>query len=205
MRVTASTAYLAAVRRRRATLDFRGRDARFRAQRRARWPPPRGASPPCCSNRPAPKPGRSPRPSRSCSISIVMPCLNEAETLAGLRARGAGGDRRGRGGGRGAGRRQRQHRRLAGAGRAQPARAWSRSPARGYGNALAGGIAAARGRYVLMGDADGSYDFGALPRFLAALACRRRPRHGLPPARRAAGASCRVRCPGSTAGSATRR
>ena len=53
---------------------------------------------------------------------------------------------------------------------AAAARAWSRSPPRGYGNALAGGIAAARGRYVLMGDADGSYDFGELPRFLAACA-----------------------------------
>ncbi len=41
--------------------------------------------------------------------------------------------------------------------------------ARGYGNALRGGIAAARGRYVLMGDSDGSYDFGHLPRFLARL------------------------------------
>ena len=30
---------------------------------------------------------------------------------------------------------------------------------RGYGNALRGGIAAARGRYVVMGDADDSYDF----------------------------------------------
>jgi glycosyltransferase involved in cell wall biosynthesis len=37
---------------------------------------------------------------------------------------------------------------------------------RGYGNALMGGISAARGRYVLMGDADASYDFGELPRFL---------------------------------------
>ena len=40
---------------------------------------------------------------------------------------------------------------------------------RGYGNALLGGIGAARGRLVLMGDADGSYDFGALPLFLARL------------------------------------
>ncbi len=31
--------------------------------------------------------------------------------------------------------------------------------ARGYGNALRGGIAAAAGRYVVMGDCDGSYDF----------------------------------------------
>ena len=40
---------------------------------------------------------------------------------------------------------------------------------RGYGSALLGGIASARGRYVLMGDADDSYDFGELPRFLAEL------------------------------------
>ena len=34
---------------------------------------------------------------------------------------------------------------------------------RGYGNALLGGIAAARGRYVVMADADDSYDFLELP------------------------------------------
>jgi Glycosyl transferase family 2 len=33
---------------------------------------------------------------------------------------------------------------------------------RGYGSALIGGILAARGRYVIMGDADDSYDFTAL-------------------------------------------
>ena len=42
-------------------------------------------------------------------------------------------------------------------------------PARGYGAALLGGIAAARGRFVLMGDADDSYDFGELPKFLSKL------------------------------------
>ena len=31
--------------------------------------------------------------------------------------------------------------------------------AKGYGNALMGGIAAARGRFIIMGDADDSYDF----------------------------------------------
>jgi glycosyltransferase involved in cell wall biosynthesis len=36
---------------------------------------------------------------------------------------------------------------------------------RGYGNALRAGFAAARGRFILMGDADQSYDFGELPRF----------------------------------------
>jgi len=40
---------------------------------------------------------------------------------------------------------------------------------RGYGAALAGGIAAARGRYVIMGDADNSYDFGRLEPFVEKL------------------------------------
>jgi glycosyltransferase involved in cell wall biosynthesis len=38
--------------------------------------------------------------------------------------------------------------------------------ARGYGNALMGGIAATRGTYIVMGDADNSYDFGHIPRFV---------------------------------------
>lgn len=37
---------------------------------------------------------------------------------------------------------------------------------KGYGNALMGGIAAARGRYIIMGDADDSYDFLDLGKFL---------------------------------------
>jgi len=40
---------------------------------------------------------------------------------------------------------------------------------RGYGAALQGGIAASRGRYVLMGDADQSYDFTQLGAFLSKL------------------------------------
>jgi glycosyltransferase involved in cell wall biosynthesis len=40
---------------------------------------------------------------------------------------------------------------------------------RGYGCALAGGIGAACGRYVIMGDADDSYDFSALGPFLERL------------------------------------
>jgi hypothetical protein len=42
-------------------------------------------------------------------------------------------------------------------------------PAKGYGSALMGGIAGAQGRYVIMGDADDSYDFLETPRFLAKL------------------------------------
>ena len=40
---------------------------------------------------------------------------------------------------------------------------------RGHGMALMVGIAAARGRYVLIGDADGSYDFSAVLRFVEGL------------------------------------
>ena len=40
---------------------------------------------------------------------------------------------------------------------------------RGYGAALAGGIDAARGRYVIMGDADDSYDFSRLEPFVEKL------------------------------------
>ena len=40
---------------------------------------------------------------------------------------------------------------------------------RGYGAALTGGIAAARGRWVIMGDADDSYDFSALEPFVERL------------------------------------
>jgi glycosyltransferase involved in cell wall biosynthesis len=42
-------------------------------------------------------------------------------------------------------------------------------PQPGYGYALMGGIAAASGKYIVMGDADSSYDFGHIPRFLAQL------------------------------------
>jgi len=37
---------------------------------------------------------------------------------------------------------------------------------KGYGNALMGGIAAARGKYIIMGDADDSYDFLEIPKYL---------------------------------------
>jgi len=40
---------------------------------------------------------------------------------------------------------------------------------KGYGSALMGGIAAARGKYMLMGDADDSYDFLEAPNFLKKL------------------------------------
>jgi glycosyltransferase involved in cell wall biosynthesis len=42
-------------------------------------------------------------------------------------------------------------------------------PHRGYGNALIGGIRASKGTYVIMGDSDDSYDFAALEPFVAKL------------------------------------
>ncbi len=40
---------------------------------------------------------------------------------------------------------------------------------KGYGNALRGGIQAARGKFIVMGDADDSYDFLETPKFVAKL------------------------------------
>ena len=40
---------------------------------------------------------------------------------------------------------------------------------RGYGAALIAGIKAAKGKYIIMGDADGSYDFGHLEAFVDSL------------------------------------
>jgi glycosyltransferase involved in cell wall biosynthesis len=42
-------------------------------------------------------------------------------------------------------------------------------PEKGYGSALLGGIKSARGEFVIMGDSDGSYDFHDIPKFVAEL------------------------------------
>jgi glycosyltransferase involved in cell wall biosynthesis len=42
-------------------------------------------------------------------------------------------------------------------------------PRRGYGSAYLAGFAAARGRYIVMGDADLTYDFNEIPRFVEKL------------------------------------
>jgi len=42
-------------------------------------------------------------------------------------------------------------------------------PAKGYGNALMGGFEAARGRFIIMGDCDDSYDFSSLMPFVEKL------------------------------------
>jgi glycosyltransferase involved in cell wall biosynthesis len=42
-----------------------------------------------------------------------------------------------------------------------------RVPTKGYGNALRAGIEAAHGDFIVMGDADDSYDFAQVPEFVA--------------------------------------
>lgn len=42
-------------------------------------------------------------------------------------------------------------------------------PEKGYGSALMGGIAASRGKFIIMGDADDSYDFLEIPKFVEKL------------------------------------
>ena len=101
-------------------------------------------------------------------LSIVMPCLNEAATVAdcvkqaraALTKYGINGEVIVADNGSTDG--SRDLATAAGA-RVVPV------PVRGYGSALLAGIASARGEYVVMGDADGSYDFMAIDTFLAKL------------------------------------
>src|SRR5262245_20965575 len=104
----------------------------------------------------------------TCDFSIVMPCLNEAETIGVCIAKArASIDRLGldceiviadNGSTDGS----------QGIALAAGARIVSVAQ-RGYGAALYGGAAAARGRYIIMGDADDSYDFSKLDAFVSKL------------------------------------
>jgi hypothetical protein len=101
-------------------------------------------------------------------LTILMPCLNEAETIevcvkkarSYLESHGVAGEVLIADNGSTDGSQALAER--AGA-RVVPI------PNRGYGAALQGGIQAARGRYIIMGDADDSYDFTALDPFVAKL------------------------------------
>jgi glycosyltransferase involved in cell wall biosynthesis len=104
----------------------------------------------------------------ACELTILMPCLNEAETLERcvrkardyLERSGVVGEVV-----------------VADNGSTDGSQALAKAagarvvdiPERGYGAALLGGIRAANGRYVIMGDSDDSYDFSALDDFVAAL------------------------------------
>src|SRR5436853_340438 len=106
--------------------------------------------------------------SDGCELTILMPCLNEAETLesciakarAFLTRSGCRGEVL-----------------VADNGSIDGSQAIARAHGArvvvvaepGYGSALLGGIRAARGKYVIMGDSDGSYDFSRLDDFLTPL------------------------------------
>ncbi len=106
-----------------------------------------------------------PQPAEEIELSIVMPCLNEAETIgvcvkkakAFLTEHDLKGEVLVADNGSTDGSQQ-----IANALGARIVHV----PSRGYGAALIGGIEAARGRYVAMGDADDSYDFGGLMPFV---------------------------------------
>jgi glycosyltransferase involved in cell wall biosynthesis len=101
-------------------------------------------------------------------LTILMPCLNEAETLAqciekaqrGLARAGVRGEIL-----------------IADNGSTDGSQALAEKlgarvvavAEKGYGNALRGGIAAAAGKWILMGDADDSYDFSEADRFVQKL------------------------------------
>lgn len=101
-------------------------------------------------------------------LSVVIPCLNEAGTLGGCLEKVARAfaehDIEGEvivadnGSSDGSAEVAREH----------GARVVHVEP-KGYGSALMAGIAAARGTFVIMGDADESYDFAEIPRFLEKL------------------------------------
>jgi glycosyltransferase involved in cell wall biosynthesis len=101
-------------------------------------------------------------------LSVVMPCLNEQETVAvcvrkaisALRTAGIPGEVIVADNGSTDGSVE-----LA---QAEGARVVNIEQ-KGYGSALKGGILAARGKYVLMADSDDSYDFSHAPRFVQQL------------------------------------
>ena len=105
---------------------------------------------------------------KQCNLSIVMPCLNEAETLetciskakgflqkSGMRGEIIIADNGSTDGSL----------ELAEKSKVKIVRVAQK----GYGSALLGGIEAARGEFVIMGDADDSYDFSNLGEFVEAL------------------------------------
>lgn len=107
----------------------------------------------------------TPEPVTDLELSVVIPCLNEAQTIAGCieRALTAMAEHGIRG-----------EVVVSDNGSSDGSidiatRAGARvisCPTRGYGAALQWGFTHARGRSLLMGDADQSYDFSLLPRFL---------------------------------------
>jgi glycosyltransferase involved in cell wall biosynthesis len=107
-------------------------------------------------------------PGPDLDVSVVMPCLNEEtavgatvqEAVAGLTRAGLIGEVIVVDNGSADG--SAREARLAGARVVD-------EPIRGYGRACIRGLAEARGRIVVLGDADGTYDFGSIPLLIDAM------------------------------------
>lgn len=105
---------------------------------------------------------------KDCDLTILMPCLNEAETLACCIQKAQAYLKRSHVAGEVL---------IADNGSTDGSQAIAVSlgarvvnvPVRGYGAALIEGIETARGRFVVMGDSDDSYDFSVLDSFVAEL------------------------------------
>ena len=104
-------------------------------------------------------------PAEEILVSVVIPCLNEQDNIeacvraaraaleeSGIRGEVVVADNA-------------SEDRSAEIARAAGARV-VREPRRGYGSAYLAGFAAARGRYIVMGDADLTYDFAEIPKFV---------------------------------------
>jgi glycosyltransferase involved in cell wall biosynthesis len=106
--------------------------------------------------------------STAIEVSIVMPCLNEAETLATCIRKAQSAIERDD---------LKAEIIVADNGSTDGSQLIARElgaqvvdvPRKGYGSALLGGIAAARGEYIVMGDADDSYDFSSIGRLIEKL------------------------------------
>jgi glycosyltransferase involved in cell wall biosynthesis len=104
----------------------------------------------------------------SLELTILMPCLNEAETIQTCVRKAMGYLQRANIKGEVV---------VADNGSTDGSQALAQAlgarvipiPVRGYGSALLGGIQAARGKYIIMGDADDSYDFTALDPYVEKL------------------------------------
>ena len=101
-------------------------------------------------------------------LTILMPCLNEAETIAACIGKAFGFLKRSGIDGEVL---------ISDNGSTDESQKIARAlgarviviEQKGYGAALMGGIEAAQGRYIIMGDADDSYDFSRLERFVEKL------------------------------------
>ena len=109
---------------------------------------------------------RSEGPDDELVVSVVIPCLNEEENIEQCVRLGARGARAKRGmRGEVIVADNASEDRSAELAAAAGARVIY-EPRRGYGSAYLAGFAAARGRYIVMADADLTYDFREIPRFV---------------------------------------